>query len=153
MNIKDLANLYNKIVSEMTDDPENGIVFFNNEWSGLEIDERRVLVTFLSRYYTNLLKQNTTKIEFQMYWAELILNATTPFVEDEPLPILNFPKDEDIKKLVKVFYELKIRGYLDNTNDEIAKIVAKIFDFNYATVFSYLNDASNKFKNVENILA
>lgn len=44
------------------------------------------------------------------------------------------------KSIVKLFMKLDDLGYIDNTNEEIAKLVSIIFDINYKTALSYLNN-------------
>jgi hypothetical protein len=44
------------------------------------------------------------------------------------------------KAIVKLFMKLDNYGYIDNTNEEIAKLISLIFDINYKTALSYLNN-------------
>ncbi len=152
MNIDSMTQWYENLVTEMEKDPEKAFQTFESTWSEFSLEERKSLAVFLVKQCNEVFESKFTDIKIKMYWIAIGNMSTIKYIEDGPLPIMNYNPDEDIKKLVKVFHELKTRGYIKNTNEEIAKIMAKIFDLNYATIFSYLNSASHHLGGIENIL-
>jgi hypothetical protein len=54
-------------------------------------------------------------------------------------------------EIVKIFMRLKQLGYITNTNEEIAKLISKVFDIEYGTAISYLKKPGDQ-KSVRNLL-
>jgi hypothetical protein len=138
MDILKLKTIFEQLVSKIETQPETAFTFLNNEWLNLAYAEKEVLRLFIDRYHDIVFKENKLNLENQLFLTEIfvVLESEGEFSTGKLFLNANV-KDIQIAKL---FYELKTNGCLLNTNEEIAGVIAKVFDKKFKTMLSYLNN-------------
>jgi hypothetical protein len=136
--IRQLAGFYEEIEAKMVSDPAAAIQEFYKGWPLFTYEERKVLMPLFVFKNTHVQTEANVTVETRVCWSVIGIKSQELFIEDEDLPVLTFNGDK--KELAKGILRLKIKGGMEDSNQDIAKGFAKLFDVNYATLYSYLND-------------
>ncbi|HTQ29348.1 MAG TPA: hypothetical protein VMI35_14520, partial [Puia sp.] len=124
-DIQELTIFFDQIVTKVNSDPGEAIEYFNEEWGLYTYTERTALVPLFIYMNKKVQEDPSAPTATKIIWSAMANKSVEKFIEDDDLQVLTFNPDEDIKKLAKVFHELKIRGHVPNTNEEIARSVSK----------------------------
>jgi hypothetical protein len=148
MDINKLKTIYEQLVSKIESKPETAFPFLNSEWANLTYAEKEVLRLFIDRYHDIVFKENKLNLENQFYLTEIFVIFEMEIEgEFSTGKLLLSPNIKDIQ-IAKLFYELKNRSHILNTSEELAGVIAKVFDRKFKTILSYLNNPEKMTKAV-----
>lgn len=142
MNIKETKAAFDKIISDIHSDGEKGYESFRDQWGKLTYEQRQLLNFFLTRYVNYIFEREEFIEEHQFYWIAVLQEANSEFVGDTIGIKLALSDEVSDKQIVKLFYELKTSGYIQDTLERTAKAVSNLFNLNFNTVYKYLRNPS-----------
>jgi hypothetical protein len=152
MDIKKIYTIYETIVNKTESEPESLFAWFSTELKNFEYQEREVLYPFVKRYHARLINENFEPAINIMYLTEILHELDGEHVGNEGLfQELNLKGVTDIE-IAKLFYELKVRGYIINTLPEISIAVSMLFGLKNTTILSYLSNPKERFPSVRLLL-
>jgi hypothetical protein len=140
MEVKKIKELFDYLVTNIHKDSEKTFSHFKAEWPKLTYDEREVLKGVIGSYITIDIIHDSNYPEYQFYWLAIFQEARTEYEGDHYKG--KFILSETIRdtQIAKLFYDLKSHGYIQNTIEEMATLIANIFGLKHSTIYSYLND-------------
>ena len=140
MNVANLKKVFESICAKIEKEPAGAFAHFKNEWSKLGLREKEVLVTFLNREYKKMYEENKSDLINQMHFTEIMVEIKFEYEGLNPMPKLRL--DDDVKdvEIAKLFYLLRKYKRIYGSNEELAKIIAQLFDRNFETIFSNLSN-------------
>jgi len=159
MEIAEILKWQNNIGQQIYSNPETAFEYFKTEWNKQLNDAKENLAVLLIRncsdiidykhdysssYYYNAQMPtffNREKSDEQKACCGLILIYIENEFNGKPklgkLKLGHSKGTKDIAAIIKLLYTL---GYFDNTIDEVADVLSRVFDINYNTIRSYLKN-------------
>jgi hypothetical protein len=145
MDSKEKSNFINHLRFHVKDS-NKGFKYFLEKWNELTNDDADTLKEALKAMCIQELSKEDS-ISSSFFEFEQVLNyvneLNTYFPETKKFLLSNGAKD---KSIVKVFMELKNRGFINNTNEEIAKLVSLVFNIKQDTAYRYLKNPGSMSK-------
>jgi hypothetical protein len=77
-----------------------------------------------------------------MYMTEIEVTIGLEYDGNKSITHLNLTDNVKDVQIAKIFYDLKKSRKIDNSLFEIAKAVSQLFNLNFDTILSYLNNPS-----------
>ncbi len=80
MEITDLLNIFNTIVSKIESSPETALEYFTVEWNKLMYEEKEILKPFLAQYTFRSMKGDSElPLLNQMYMMQIEVDIATEY--------------------------------------------------------------------------
>ncbi len=136
-------NELQKLKEDINNDYQLGYQAFIERWEGYEDDLKKLLKPQIYRYCHE--DPSGEDVSIKTFVLQAILNfLLEEYPDDLPKSKLKLTTNINDVDIAKLFYTLKQKGYIANTNEEIASNIANMFNLNENTIFSYLSDPKNK---------
>ncbi len=151
MDSTEKANFINNLRFHIKNS-NKGFEYFLEKWNELSKENRDSLKLALKimcmQEMNNVDTITSSFFEFEKV-SKYIDESETYFPDTEKFLTQNGAND---KAIVKLFMELRSRGFIDNTNEEIAKLISNVFNIKYSTAYKYLKNPSEMGK-TKNLLS
>lgn len=142
MDINKLVAFYYQIVEKITSAPETAYDEFIKVWTLLTYEEKEVLKPFFYKFYLSIFDSDEMPIENKMFMTEIEVTIGLENEGNKSITHLNLTESVKDVQIAKIFYDLKKSGKIDNSLFEIAKAISQLFNLNFDTMLSYLNNPS-----------
>ena len=138
MNSTEKSKLLQHLIYHIKD-ISKGFNYFLEKWEKLDKEDVESLkYPLITLCQTEILNNNFSESYFEY---EKVLNYLIEKDEYKPdIKKFNLTNATSDKAIVKIFMKLDDLGIINNTNEEIAKLISHVFDINYKTALSYLNN-------------
>jgi len=138
MNSTEKSKLVQNLVYHIKD-ISKGFNYFLEKWKQLEKEDIESIKNPLIFLCQNEMSNYIFSESYFEY--EKVLNYLIEKDEYKPdIKKFNLTNATSDKAIVKIFMKLDDLGIINNTNEEIAKLISHVFDINYKTALSYLNN-------------
>ena len=151
MDSQEKSNFVNHLRFHVKDS-NKGFKYFLEKWNELAKEDADALKNALKAMCMQELSKedyiSSSFFEFEQVY-NYIDKKENYYPDTNKLTLANGASD---KAIVKIFKQLKTSGYIDNTNEETAKIVSMVFNIKYDTALRYLKNPGDmsKTKNLLN---
>ena len=139
MNSEEKSNFINKLRIGITEG-EDKLEFFIEKWKEFnDIDKESLSMPLLEMCIKEMRSDNyKSKAYFEFQNIVLHIKENQEYKSD--IKMFNLSNAVKANEIVKIFMRLKNNGYIDNTNEDTATLICKIFDIKYETAYSYLKN-------------
>jgi len=138
MNSTEKSKLVQHLIYHIKD-ISKGFDYFLEKWKQLEKEDIESIKNPLIFLCQNEMSNNIFSESYFEY--EKVLNYLIENDEYKPdIKKFNLTNATSDKAIVKIFMKLDDLGIINNTNEEIANLISIVFDINYKTALSYLNN-------------
>ncbi len=126
--INELLKIQSDIVYHVANDVESGYAYLQSEWAKLDEDDKELILPKILEGCSRVIN-NPGEINHK---KEIFCRAAIKFLSDDSQGKTLYdklslaPNVKDIQ-VAKLFYELKTRGVIENTNEEIASVLQNVF--------------------------
>ncbi|MFI5187219.1 MAG: hypothetical protein ACHQF0_10870 [Chitinophagales bacterium] len=157
MNIKNQKTFIDELNNKMAENSEQGFEFFKESWPKLDNDDRKMLTTLITVGVGQVLGLGQLPLEDMLHWLA-VANFTDKPIRDNkivesddddyaaPLALARWVTG---KQVTKIFRDLKLKGAILSSYDDIADAIADIFPIDRNTAYNDLTQSSRMEKVVD----
>lgn len=147
MNIKKQKSFIEELNKTMSESPEQAFEFFKESWPQYDYNERKVLATIIGLQVNKILELPELPLENKIVWlgivhytSKAVLDGKIIDLDNEVFPKITLAAGVNGNQITKIFHDLRVKGVITSTIDDIAEAIMTIFPIEFETARKDLSE-------------